>query len=697
MKNDVRELEQRVQEAEQRLRKLFEASLEGFGVHEGGLILDVNDTMTTLFGYARAELIGRGVLELCAPEDRDLIAAHIAAGDDRPYEVRAVRKDGSTFPGLVRGRSFDYGGRTLRVTAIQDLTEARRALAAMRAVEQRLQTVVANAPIVLFAIDAAGEYLVCEGRALAALGIDGQSLVGRNAADVWRGDERILANVRRCLDGEEFTSSGPLRDAWLETHFVSMRDGDGKVAGAIGVAVDMTERRRAEEERAQLLAQEQAARAAAEQAQRRSSLLAAASRELAATLEYEDTLRVVPRAAVPAMADWCVFDVVEEDGTVRRVGVVHADPAKAALAAELARFVPDPAAPEGVPRVLRSGRPATYGGLDDAALQPDGDGWPPIGTRRPEHLSLVRALGLRSYMCVPVVARGRTLGALTFVSATDPARYGADELALGEELAHRAALAVDSARLYRAAQEAIRARDEFLSIASHELRTPVGSLQLAVQSLLRGVRTGSIAHTPRGFITNALETMERQSKRLVQLVESLLDVSRISAERLELDLADVDLAAVAREVADQHAGEAVRAGCTLEVHAPAAAVGRWDRARLEQVVSNLLSNALKYGAGKPVRVSVDLAGATARLEVRDHGIGIPAPRQARIFERFERAVSSAHYGGLGLGLYIVRRVLNALGGSVRVASEPGAGATFVVELPCAGPPAGAVASSPGPP
>ncbi len=226
-------------------------------------------------------------------------------------------------------------------------------------------------------------------------------------------------------------------------------------------------------------------------------------------------------------------------------------------------------------------------------------------------------------------------------------------------------------------------RDEFLAIASHELYTPVTSLQLLVQ----GLRTGTIPASPE-TLSRTFGVAERQTKKLTRLIDELLNVSRIQRSGLALKLATVDLAAVTREVTQRFEDELARAGSALVLHAEAPVRGLWDRDRLEQVVTNLVSNAAKFGAGKPIEITVEEAGGTARLIVTDHGIGIAPGRLSRIFDRFERAVSPRQYGGLGLGLYIVREIAQALGGSVRVESQVGLGSTFTLELPCEGPAGG---------
>jgi PAS domain S-box-containing protein len=237
-----------------------------------------------------------------------------------------------------------------------------------------------------------------------------------------------------------------------------------------------------------------------------------------------------------------------------------------------------------------------------------------------------------------------------------------------------------------AAEEQVRARDQFLSIASHELRTPLNPLQLQIQMLLRLARAGTLAGQPPERLVGMLEACERSVKQFGRLVAQLLDLSRLVAGGLDLRLEEVDLADLARQVTARYGPELAQAGCELRLAADRPAVGRWDRLRLDQVLSNLLSNAVKYGAGKPVEVSVTSGAGRAVLTVRDHGIGVAPADQARIFERFERAVTGYEYGGLGMGLYVVRQIVEALDGTVRVDSTPGAGATFTVELPEAGPP-----------
>lgn len=237
---------------------------------------------------------------------------------------------------------------------------------------------------------------------------------------------------------------------------------------------------------------------------------------------------------------------------------------------------------------------------------------------------------------------------------------------------------------FRERELAIKARDEFISTASHELRTPVTSLAL-VAAHIRRLEAQENPAAVSAAVLRHLGAVHRQTARLTTLVENLLDVSRISSGRLHLDLEEVDLALVTREVAERFEGELRGTGVRLQVDAPEPVLGRWDPMRLDQILTNLVSNAIKYGEGRPITLSVRTDGTDALLVVADRGVGLSAEEQARVFEQFERGVAAAGRGGFGLGLWIVREIVTALEGSVDVESVPGEGAAFSVTLPLAGP------------
>jgi signal transduction histidine kinase/DNA-binding response OmpR family regulator len=413
-----------------------------------------------------------------------------------------------------------------------------------------------------------------------------------------------------------------------------------------------------------------AERERAEQALR---FLAEASSVLAESLEYEERLSNVARLAVPLVADWCVIDVLEDSGQLKRVAVAAVDPWKETHERELQQRYPfDTAAPHGAPQVLRTGQPEICSDIPDELLI--------ASARDATHLQMLRATGLKSFLSLPLEARGRVLGAITFASAESDRRYDADDLPLAEDLGRRVAVAIDNARLYRAAQDSIRMRDIFLSVAAHELRTPLTSLLGYTQLVKRRAeRNSSVADRDR----QALRVVADQATRLSKMVSSLLDISRLQLGQLSIEPAPLDLGQLAarlveetRPLLSQHTIEYIGAA------APALISG--DELRLEQALQNLIQNAVKYSPeGGAITVRVERSDSHASVAVTDSGIGIPPDALPQLFHRFYRApnVDPQHISGLGVGLYVVKEIVELHGGMIDVRSEVGAGSTFVFVIP----------------
>ncbi|QSQ21043.1 PAS domain S-box protein [Pyxidicoccus parkwayensis] len=547
---------------------------------------------------------------------------------------------------------------------LQILTQhAAQALERVRLFEEqlvtraRLEAIISASPAATVLVDGDGTVRLWNPAAERIFGWKAEEVVGRfNPLIPEEEQAAFLANLRRVergatLMGEEVrrkTRERGLIDVELSAAPLRLQDGRLQV---IALVTDITERKREEA---------------------RTRFLAEASVLLSSSLDYEKTLAAVARAAVPSLADWCAFDMPEPDGTVRRVVVAHQDPERTRQAVDFnTRYPPVLSESGGIGKVLRTGEPDFVRYLSPEMV----DATEPDPVRR----AAVHALGIRSLICVPLRSRGRIIAALTLVYADSDRRYAEVDLHLAEEFALRAATAIDNAVLYREAQEAVAARDTFLGVASHELNTPLTSLSLLLQGLQRAVE--SLGLPARQSVGAKFQSAQRQVARLASLIRELLDVSRITEGRLKLEPEPMDLADLVREVAARVAEDAARADCELRLRVPASVAWVGDRLRLDQVVQNLLSNAIKYGHGQPVDVELEASEDGATLRVRDRGIGIAPEAQALLFQKFQRLSSERHYSGFGLGLWIVKQVVDALGGNIRVDSLPGQGATFTVVLP----------------
>jgi PAS domain S-box-containing protein len=428
-------------------------------------------------------------------------------------------------------------------------------------------------------------------------------------------------------------------------------DARGELAGVVLVFRDVTEKRREEDRR---------------------RFINEASALLASSLDYVPTLTSVAKLSVPTIADWCAVDIVESGGPIERLAVAHVDPAKVRWAKELAkRYPPDPRSAHGVHEVIRTGVSQLMSEIPEALLLK--------AAVDEEHLRLIRELGLKSSMVVPLRSRGKILGAITFVSAESGRKFGPADLALAEELASVAALAVENARLYREAQNANRTKDEFLATVSHELRTPLNAM-LGWAHLLR---TSEMSEEKQD---NALETIERNARAQSQLIEDLLDVSRIISGNLRLEVRSLDLATLIEAAIDAVRLAADTKGVRLQfLLEEDARHATGDPVRLQQVVWNLLSNAVKFtDRGGAVTVRLRRKESQAEIQVTDTGRGIEPDLLPHIFERFKQAkgATTRSHGGLGLGLAIVKHLVELQGGTVTAASAGAKqGSSFCVRLP----------------
>ncbi|MBK9711023.1 MAG: PAS domain S-box protein [Kouleothrix sp.] len=548
------------------------------------------------------------------------------------------------------------------VLVFRAIAERRRAEEALRASEQRARALADAMPQAVWTARPTGEIDHYNQRWYDYTGATPEQTMGWGWQAALHPDD-----VQRCVDGwaESVRTGAPYEieyrwrraDGTYRWHLgraLPVRGGDGRIVFWVGTGTDIDDQRRAADQQ---------------------RFLVSAGTLLAGTLDYTTTMERMAQLAVPAVADWCTVDMLDEQGVLQLLAISHVDPDKARWARELRERYPiDLAAPAGAPQVLRTGRPEIYPEISDALLE--------AVAHDAEELRLLQAVGYRSAMVLPLQVRGRAIGALTLVATESGRRYGPEDLALAEELAARAAIAIDNAQLYREAQEAIRARDQFLSIASHELKTPLTSLMGYVDLLWRRAsRDGSLAERD----LRALRIAGEQAGRLNRLVGALLDLSRIESGQLSIERGALDLGALARrlveegqQMIDQHA---LAFDGTDE---PLVVVG--DELRLEQVLQNLIQNAIKYSpSGGQVSVRAERRDDTACVSVRDHGIGIPATALPRLFSRFYRAPNAEEQqiSGMGIGLFVVKEIVHLHGGEITVDSHEGHGSLFTVCLPLA--------------
>lgn len=397
---------------------------------------------------------------------------------------------------------------------------------------------------------------------------------------------------------------------------------------------------------------------------------------LASSLDYEETLTHLAQAVVPSLADWCCIVMVDQSGALRRLRVAHVDPVKQELVQELERRYPlDPLAPYGEPEVLRTGQPEVYAQVPTARLE--------ATARDAGHLALLQRLGFVSSMIVPLVARGHTLGAITFIAADSGRQYGPADLLVAQDLADRAALAVDNAHLYQQAQLAVQVRDDFLIAASHDLRTPLTTLHGHAE--LVEMRLDSGRPLTAAWVRPHLKALRAAAARLATAVEQMTEVAHLQlGQALTLHPAPVPLGALTRAVARDVAAHWRRAGSVHVVIEPPVVVVPGDHAQLERVLRNLVDNALKYSAqGTAVTVSVRRQEDGASITVQDQGVGIPAADLPHIGTRFYRAATAAGRPGWGVGLAGATRIVEQHGGQLRVESTVGVGTTVTVWLPVA--------------
>lgn len=517
----------------------------------------------------------------------------------------------------------------------------------LRESENKLQTIADNIPQLAWMADSMGGLIWVNKRFSEFTGLSLEEVSGSGWQQAQHPDHlaRVVRRFEQAFSaGVVWEDTFPMRSKvghyrWFLTRAVPIRDSEGCVKSWFGTNTDVTEQR----------------------------FLAEATKLLGSSLDYRDTLEKLARLVVPEIADWCVVDAIESGGP-RRIAVAHADPAKTAAAHAWADLAPPSwREPGGIGRVIRTGQPELLPKITDEFLADV--------AQNPEQLEALRSEHFVSFIAVPLIARERTLGALALVTSDSKREFQASDVELALELGRLAGVAIDNARLYTEARDAVQLRERVLAIVSHDLRDPLSTIGLSAAFELES--------QPRDPQTRKhLEIIVRCVGRMQHMIGDLLDLARVQSGTLKLECRPWDAGELLRAILESYElvarqkGIAIVEDCNL-----VDVVVSCDRARIEQVFANLLGNSIKFcQPGDTLTVRGQSDRDFVRYEVEDTGPGIEADALPHIFEPYWSAHTHAKEG-LGLGLYICQRIIDAHGGEMSASSAPTGGTTFVVRLP----------------
>ena len=648
--------------------------------------ISVNQRYCEITGYAREEILEKKVADLTYPDDVPAsleFIRRIRCGELPEYKIeeRFLRKDGTVIwvnltVSIVRSATGDP---LYLVAFIEDITDRREAQSqASRSLSLLRATLESTADGILV-VDLNGKILS----------------FNQKMADMWEippeifacGDDQraINAALDKLVYPEEFLTKVielyrhpgeasydvlELKDGRTFERYSQPQRIDDVPVGRVWSFRDVTARRRAEEQ-AHALAREQAARAEAENSQKRAALLAEASRVLSASFDYQTTLAALVNLAVPALGDYCALDIVEEEDKFERIGEAHVDPAKSQLLREVATF-PRSALTARHPlvRVMTTGEPVLEADVTPAFIRAS---FAEAGQRR-----IVEALEPRSLICVPLVTSGKPIGALTLVTSGSGRRYEPADLSLAADLARRAAVVVEHARLFHEAQQATRARDDVLAVVAHDLRNPLNTVSMAVTLMLESTPPERVQERRQ------VEIVRRAADRMNRMIQDLLDVKRMESGRLTIDARPEPPSALINDTIDMlrplATGSTIRLETSIDERLPPVLA---DAARVQQVLSNLVGNAVKFTPRNGrITVCAERIDGEVRFGVIDTGPGIPPEQVPHIFGRFWQAKTSDRRG-IGLGLAIAKGIVEAHNGRIWVESHVGLGSTFYFTLPSA--------------
>jgi PAS domain S-box-containing protein len=648
--------------------------------------ISVNQRYCEITGYSRAEILEMRLEDLTHPDDlaasRDFIS-RIRTGELPEYrmEKRYVRKDATIIwvhltVSIVRSAS---GAPLYLVAFIDDITGRRLAQQEAGRMFSLLRATLESTADGILVVDLNGKILSFNQKMTEMFGVPAEMFASGDDEKAITAALEQLANPAAFMEKVEDLYNHPdvasydvleMKDGRILERYSQPQLIDGVPVGRVWSFRDVTARLRSEEQ-ALLLEREHAARAEAENSQQRAALLAEASRILSTSFDYQTTLAALVRLAVPALADYCALDIVDGEENFQRIAEAYVDPSKSSLLREVATF-PRSALTANHPliRVISTGESVLESKITPAFIR--------AAFAEPSQRRTVEALGPRSLVCVPLVNSGKPLGALTLVTSSSGRTYDEADLSLAADVARRAAIVVEHARLFHEAQQATRARDDVLAVVAHDLRNPLNTVTMAVSLMLENTPVERVQERRQ------VEIVRRAADRMNRMIQDLLDVKRIEGGRLSMDLRPEEVGALLTDTIEMLRPLAVGSSIILDsVVAEGLPSVLADSARIQQVLSNLVGNAVKFTPRDGhVAVTAEAFGAEVRFGVVDTGPGIPPEQLPHIFGRFWQARPSDRRG-IGLGLAIAKGIVEAHNGRIWVESRVGSGSTFYFTLPCA--------------
>jgi PAS domain S-box-containing protein len=648
--------------------------------------ISVNQRYCEITGYRREEILLLKLDALTHPDDvpasREFLT-RIRSGELPEYkmEKRYIRKDGAIIwvhltVSIVRAISGDP---LYLVAFIEDITKRREAESQANKSLSLLRATLESTADGILVVDVTGKILSFNQKMPDMWGIpaeifasgDDERAINAALAKLSH-PEDFMAKVVELYNNPDLASYDvlELKDGRIFERYSQPQRINDVAVGRVWSFRDVTARRRAEEQ-GRALEREQAARAEAENSQKRTALLAEASRVLSTSFDYQTTLAALVRLAVPTLADYCALDILEGDSEFKRIGEAHVDPTKSNLIRQVGTF-PRSALTAQHPmiRVMTTGYPVLEAEITPAFIR--------ASFAEPAQRQMVEALGPRSFICVPLISSGKILGALTLVTSGSGRRYDEADLSLAADMARRAAIVVEHARLFHEAQQATRARDDVLAVVAHDLRNPLNTVTMAISLMLENTPPERVQERRQ------VEIVRRAADRMNRMIQDLLDVKRIESGRLAIDLQPEEVNVIINDMIEMLRPLAAGSSIVLESNVPDGLPPVLaDSARIQQVLSNLVGNAVKFTPRQGrITVCAEQVGSEIRFGVIDTGPGIPPEQVPHIFGQFWQA-SSSDRRGIGLGLAIAKGIVEAHNGTIWVESHVGLGSTFYFTLPIA--------------